>query len=520
MKIFDFIIIGSGPSAYGALCSLDKKNKKVLILESGPEYIKSVSKINSKSFHEFRNSDINQYKSLYSDQLYLDDKSIQSPKLESFEYLAAMKLNASYTKFHEINFKTTHASIYGGLSNFWGSGIACYSGDELLEARLPVNEMYLFYDSILNRIPVANNTYDDMYEYFGLKKISDTLKMSHLSQIFYDNYKNSLKKIINMSIGRPRLSVNLKDHDDIKKCSYRGNCLYGCQNNSIFNAKNYIHNLVLQNKMEIIFSQHVSHIVAKKKYNEVITEDAIFYGKKIIIAAGTIPTTKIVHKSLNLRKKVKLLSSPSAGFALYKPSFFNNNYIEESFFGLSQAAFKITNNNDNYFGAIFDPKALPISKFASYMPFSSKNNFIFSRHFLKSCLLGNIFLNGKYSNHSINFNADFSEVFIDGGYSSHIFKKLNFIKNNIFMNFLRLGFFYVPTSLKLSTPGSDSHYSGTINITDFFELGNCDNNCKIYGLENVYAVDGSVLNYLSEKSHTLTLMANAMRVVDKVVKQL
>lgn len=520
MNIYDFIIIGTGPSAFGALSSLNYQKKNILILESGPEDTKHKIENNYKNFNDFRNSETNQFKSLYSDKINMDDSSIKSPKLETVEYLNAQTNYRKHMLFNEINFKATYASLYGGLSNFWGSGIACYSENELQLANLPTNEMRIFYELILKKIPVANNINDDLNDYFGIKDSSEALRLSKLSQIFYDNYIKSSKKIQNMSIGRPRLSVNLSDSGEMKKCSYRGSCLYGCQNNSIFNSKNYINNFILQNNTQILFSQHVSHINSKNSYNEVVTNRDIFYGKNIIVASGTISTTKIIHKSLNYKKKVKLVSSPSAGFALYKPSLFNRDFYEDEFFGLSQAAFKINDNEDRFFGAIFDPKSLPLSKFATYLPFSLKSNFHFSRYFLKNCLFGNIFFNGNYSNHYLIFNNDFTEISINGGYSSNIHSKLNFIKKNICNNFFKLGFFYVPTSLNLSTPGSDSHYSGTIKINDNFKLGDCDNDCKVYGLNNVFAVDGSVLNYLSEKSHTLTLMANAMRVVDKAIKKL
>ena len=133
-------------------------------------------------------------------------------------------------------------------------------------------------------------------------------------------------------------------------------------------------------------------------------------------------------------------------------------------------------------------------------------------------MLGNIFFNGTYSNHYLEFDNSYSKANIYGNYSNEIFSNIKYIRSNIIKNFLKLGFFYVPTSLKMSTPGSDSHYSGTVNISHKKILGNCDKECKIYGLNNVYVVDGAVLNYLSEKSHTLTLMANAMRVTSNSIK--
>ncbi|WP_235047360.1 GMC oxidoreductase [Vibrio mimicus] len=49
-------------------------------------------------------------------------------------------------------------------------------------------------------------------------------------------------------------------------------------------------------------------------------------------------------------------------------------------------------------------------------------------------------------------------------------------------------------------------------------LGQCKLSGEVSGLENVYLVDGSSLPNLTEKSHTLTIMANADRIAREYLK--
>jgi choline dehydrogenase-like flavoprotein len=52
------------------------------------------------------------------------------------------------------------------------------------------------------------------------------------------------------------------------------------------------------------------------------------------------------------------------------------------------------------------------------------------------------------------------------------------------------------------------------------KVGETDGAGRLAGSEGVYVVDGACLPSLSEKSHTLTLMANADRIAHKLAERL
>jgi choline dehydrogenase-like flavoprotein len=64
----------------------------------------------------------------------------------------------------------------------------------------------------------------------------------------------------------------------------------------------------------------------------------------------------------------------------------------------------------------------------------------------------------------------------------------------------------------MGKPGSDIHYAGTLPMRQSPGLGETDQYGEVQGLENVHVVDGASLSLLPEKSHTLTIMANADRI--------
>lgn len=66
----------------------------------------------------------------------------------------------------------------------------------------------------------------------------------------------------------------------------------------------------------------------------------------------------------------------------------------------------------------------------------------------------------------------------------------------------------------------DIHYSSTLPMQHNPTLGQTDANGELAGLAGVHVVDGSCLSALTEKSHTLTIMANADRIGKILAKQI
>lgn len=76
----------------------------------------------------------------------------------------------------------------------------------------------------------------------------------------------------------------------------------------------------------------------------------------------------------------------------------------------------------------------------------------------------------------------------------------------------------LPRSFSVGSPGSDIHYSGSLPMKLNPRNGECHANGELASLKGVYAIDASCLPYLSEKPHTLTVMANADRIARIIVK--
>jgi choline dehydrogenase-like flavoprotein len=69
-----------------------------------------------------------------------------------------------------------------------------------------------------------------------------------------------------------------------------------------------------------------------------------------------------------------------------------------------------------------------------------------------------------------------------------------------------------------SPPGSSIHYVGTCRMAADPNGGVVDKNLKYFRSKNLYVCDGSVMPVLSEKHPTLTIMALADRLAERLIE--
>ena len=86
--------------------------------------------------------------------------------------------------------------------------------------------------------------------------------------------------------------------------------------------------------------------------------------------------------------------------------------------------------------------------------------------------------------------------------------------------FSRLGAVLLPMSFTVGRPGGDIHYAGTLPMRLNPVIGETNPMGEVFGMNGVHVVDGASLSILTEKSHTLTIMANADRIARKIAKSI
>lgn len=513
---FDVIIVGSGPAGVSAAFPLVESGLRVLMVDGGQ---KATIPPPKEPFLSSREKDFDQWRWMVGESFHaLQIRESVSPKLRvpTHEYVFNKFLETN--KIVSQNFMTVGSLATGGLSNAWGCGVARLSETELSEFPCNASDLNYSYETVARRIGISGRSDDDLSDYFGLDAWSQLpIKMDALHEYLYARYTNRRDKFTQMGfrLGRSRVAALSEDHLGRLACNNSGNCMWGCHRNSLYSA---VDDLPSLRKFENFHEANgfiVNRLTRNGKLLSVqgqtnrTKERQFFTTKKVMLAAGTLATTRLALLALKHEQPVQLLTCPTAAFLLWLPRLLGEPRVPT--FGLGQLSFSLTLKNIKAFGSTFSTSGIPISEFVRHLPLQRRYGIDLLRNLLSSCIVGNVFLPGNLSLSMAKLQEDGS-LLVSGGYDERVPDMMIDISRRLRKAYGILGGKMLPGSFTVGGPGGDIHNSGTLPMREDPSLGETDSLGELKGFEGIHIVDGASLPTLTEKSHTLTLMANADRI--------
>lgn len=513
--IFDVVIIGSGPAGVSAAFPLVKSGLEVLMVDGGNG---PTVEVPEQDFISERLGNPDQWKWMLGRDFYaLRNKEAVSPKLRAPTHEYVFEGFLDKNQILASDFFAQGSLAKGGLSNAWGCGVARLTADEFSSFPFDYPELDESYEEVTKRIGVSGKENDDLAEYFALDEWAQpSLEMDVLHQRLFKKYQKHREnfKRDGFRMGRSRVAVLSKDMFNRKACDLSGNCLWGCSNRSLYSA------IYDMEALEGFSNFHYKPGVVVREFSKEGSiifvsgvdgiENVIIKGRKLVLAAGTLSSTRLALSSLRYYKAVPLQSCPTAAFLVWLPSMFMREHQKS--FGLGQLSFTLNMPGDvTMFGSTFSTLALPVSEFLGYLPTSKRYSIDILRHLLPSCLVGNVFLPGGFSSTVMAVDKK-GNLLINGGYSEGVDDLVRQATIKLRRSYMKLGAILLPRHMSRGMPGSDIHYSCTLPMKKTPAEGETNPYGELKGLEGVFVVDGASLPILTEKSHTLTIMANADRI--------
>ncbi len=267
---------------------------------------------------------------------------------------------------------------------------------------------------------------------------------------------------------------------------------------SIYNnlkKKIKIHNCFVE---KIKKEKNLIHLYCSNKKNK-----KEFLTKKLILAAGTLATTKLVMEYLGVKNEVAIKHHPRL-ISVY----FTKNKISSNL-DVTPGLFQIkSKQKGNVFSGDIRPAnemildmSLKIYSFLKPLKFILllfKNYILFSNNLLGS----------KFSNLYIKKIKDNFLIFSKKENTLTILKE----KQKIVYNFLKINKIILPF-FKIFFPGigADYHYFGTIQCGKKGNLS-VNKNCQLSKNKSIYIIDGSVFNFKKNLYPYGLVMANAKRI--------
>jgi choline dehydrogenase-like flavoprotein len=519
-------IIGSGPAGISAAVALIEKGYQVTMLDAG---------------YELENERVEVVKRLYiSTKEKWDAKDIAIIKENSDPHSEGVNIKYLYGSdypykgmdtIQPIQFnqsKMVRSLAKGGLSNVWGASILPYIKEDISDWPISYDKLEFHYKEVLKFMPMAAKE-DDLSSHFPLSPSAQSFSVSNQVSRFYSDIKHN-KKVLNnegFNFGNARLAVNFEADANEKKCIYCGLCLYGCPYDLIYSTVHtlsdlnkmgnfkYIPNVLVNGISEIkgLVRIHAKSLIENKELE--------FQGDKVLIAAGTVSSTRILLNSLGaLNKPVFFKHSDHFQIPLLryqKSKDFNkediftlsqmfielndksisNNLIHMQLYGYSDLFDKVMQKQ---FGVLSPVLQFPINEFLG--------RFLVLKGYLHSNISSTI--EAKLENSSGQFLS------LKGHPNKEAQRALNMIKDKFLKNRKYFKAYPLPIVTKLGLPGIGNHSGGTFPMRENPDTFETDVLGTPTGFKNVHVVDSTIFPSIPATTISYSIMANAHRIASEL----
>ncbi|APW36528.1 4Fe-4S ferredoxin [Rhodoferax koreense] len=513
---FDVIVIGSGPAGVSAAFPLVQAGLRVAMLDGGRTQAVAPPRAD---FLTARATDPHQWAWMIGRDFHaLRAMDAVSPKLRVPTQAFAFEGFQLANRIAATPFVAVGSLATGGLSNAWGCGVARFSD---AEARMPfpVADLGPSYREVARRMGLSGGGGDDLSDYFGLDEDCDPpVPMDRAHEAMWRRYTKARTSLCKggFRLGRSRVAVLSRPREDRQACDLAGNCLFGCSRQAMYSASADVERLRAFPNFHWLPGHLVDSIVVDGERTVVQLREpsgtcARLAARRLFVAAGTLASTRLVLQALQRREPVPLLSCPTAAFLLWLPGLLGQ--PRERGFGLGQLSYALQlTGGRTAFGSTFATTGIPMWELARHLPLGRSTALQVLRDLLGSCVVGNLFLPGELSDARARLD-DRDTLRIEGGWrQADVEDLLREARRKLAGAYRKMNAWMLPGSFTPGRPGSDIHYAGTLPMAADPGAGQTSVQGEVRGLRHVHVVDGACLPALPEKSHTLTLMANADRI--------
>lgn len=460
---FDVVVVGSGPAGVNAAYPLVEAGLQVAIIDGGLD-----SKKKDKHLDDF--SDINLSESSNAYELIKSNSYIFNKTFKHLKIKSKIEIIQSLAK--------------GGLSEVWHGISDFFSRSELEAIGLPADEIYKEYDEVSKRINLKTKLPLDLHSKLILKASQKKINLK--------------SKVYTTPIAASYCSSNTIDK--LKK------------------SKNFIyipHKVVLKVKENGNLTEIQTFSIDK-------LQEFIFTSSFVILAAGSINSTRILLRSLGLYKfKTSFLTKPHYVIAcLHLRTLTKKRNFKKLKIGqLAISSNEIDQGLSNFFIQLFRFNPLAIRKGIKYIPLPKFISKTLLRMLAPSLVLADVRFpafvskdkycmlkkeqNGK-DVLEICFNETKKEI------KSHELelKKIKRELRALGLYPLRMGSDYVT-----------AHYAGGVPFSKKAKRLSVNKFGRLHQSKRIYIADSSTWKALPGKSPTLTIMANASFVAKNVLKE-
>jgi ferredoxin len=418
----------------------------------------------------------------------------------------------------------------GGLSTVWGAAMLPYIELDVADWPISIQELHPHYEACI-RLTGLSGSCDGLSEIFPLfTKSPGQVDTSRQASAMLRALRRSQKRLrlSGVYFGRARLAIKASEGPQHSGCISCGMCLSGCPYGFIYNSEHTIAQFRGHDK----FSYQPDVVVTRLResadeviihgYHRVTREPTELRAQRVYLAAGVIPTTSILLRSMDAYDRT-LMIRDSQYFLL--PAALVSRVAgvrSERLHTLSQI-----------FIEILDPQ---VSPYSVHLQVYSFNNLIggavrrslgplakalelLARELEARVMLFQGYLHSRHSGQiavTLRGGPGANTVELKGLTNPETKPVIYKVVRKLMMNAFRLGAMPIPNLLKVAQPGRGFHAGASFPMRKYPSKFESDILGRPTSWTRVHAVDATVLPSIAASTITFTAMANAHRIASAV----
>ena len=537
-QLWDAIVVGSGPGGGQAAQVLLEKGLRVALFDIGFEDQKYAPKIPNHDFSTLRQTDLSQrYYLLGEDCLerVLSSQNSVAPHLTPPRTHMIERMQELFPiQSVGEDLSLLQSTGRGGLGVSWGANCFEFDAQELDKIGLPVQEIQEIYKALSKDIGVSGPAHSDIHRFVSPQShLQSPLDLDGNSSKIYSEYKKKRLKLNSLGfyLGPSVLAVLTESKGHRQPNLYHDMDFWTDQGRSVYRPQFTLEKLI-ENSNLTYFPQHLCLKI--KTQSDGTTRIKFFclkdqtereyHARKVILAAGAINSAKVVLNSKNdFETELPFLCNPNHWIAGINLKTLGKS-VPDRRHSLSQltAVKERTDDEKDYLVAHFySYRSLLMYRLVKEVPFDPFVSLQLFRLLLTSLTVINL----HFSDHGHDKTR--FKLLDQGPHGTLQFKNEGNKKRRdedraeeeAFLKNL-LSLWIVPMKVRRPPRGSSIHYAGTLPRTDAETPYGTKPSGELWGFPGVYVADSSSWRFLPAKGLTFTLMANARRVAQELLKSI
>ncbi len=524
----DVIIVGSGPAGVSAAWPMLAAGLRVLMLDQGDTG--PITDADDRGYLDIRRDDAGQWRRFLGDDFSaLKGRHDVSPKLKAPGNAYVFRGFRQAYDIHTDNFQAIGSLAQGGLSNVWGAGAYAYDDRDLAGFPIRRDDLTPSFVAVAKRMGISGVADGALGAFYG-----DDLPLQPPVEL-HENMRRLLDRSsrraefaqrIGVRFGRARNAVLTQPMDGRGACTLDDRCLWGCPRGAIYSASADMENL----------RSHPDFTYRRGAFVRSMRREGDIYrlahgpaaeahptgeasARVVVLAAGTLGSTKLALEFIGfLGRDLPVLSNPAFATAFHMPERLGV-ALPEKGFALGQLAFVADDADDPAayaHGVLFAATSLPAADLARHMPLTRPGARRLARLLMPGLLLANCYLPGSMSRNTLKVDkhGGRTRLVIAGAHDPDLMSRVTDVRSRLSRLLLRLGAVALPGGTRMTRPGADVHYAGTLPMTRDSRTSGpvTDAHGQLAGCDGLFIADGAVLSRVAAKNPTMTIMANADRI--------